>query len=61
MKEQELKSRIVGIIQLLMQCEVKGESVIRIADCLRQLDYILQAELNVTLEDEQKEDEQKEE
>ena len=43
MTEKELKTRLNAVFTALLQAEVKGKSVFIIADCLREIEEILNA------------------
>lgn len=43
MVEKEIKTRLNAVFTALLQTEVKGKSVFIIADCLREIEAILNA------------------
>lgn len=41
MKEKEIKDRLTSVINAMMQMEVKGQSILIAADCIRELQAII--------------------
>ena len=42
MTEHEFKQRLTEIANALMQCEVKGQTTLIVADIIRELDNLIQ-------------------
>ena len=52
MTEKELKTRLNAVFTALLQAEVKGKSVLIIADCLREIEAMLNAPIEEKAEEE---------